>query len=207
MYGCECWTIKKAEHQTTDAFELLEKMIESPLDCKEIKPLQPKGNQFWIFIGWTDVEAETPILWPPDAKNQLIGKDPDAGKDWRQEKGTTADEIVGWHHWPDGREFEQAPGVGDGQGSLACGSPWDHKNRTGLSNWTELKKAKVTYSCLTLSNPMDYTVRGILQARILERAATPFFRGSSQTMDWTEVSRIADSFFNIWATREAQLFW
>ena len=107
MYECECWTIKKAEHQTTDAFELLKKILEDPLDCEEIKPLQPKGNQSWIFIRQTDAEAETPILWPPDAKNQLIGKDPAAGKDWRQEeKGLTEDEMVGWHHWLTEHEFE-----------------------------------------------------------------------------------------------------
>ena len=92
------------------------------------EPVHPKGNQSWMFIGRTDAEAETPILWPSDAKNWLVGKDPDAGKDWRQEeKGTTEDEMVGWHHWLYGHEFEQALGVGDGQGSLACSSPWDHK--------------------------------------------------------------------------------
>ena len=86
---------------------VLEKTLESPLDCKEIQLVHPKGNQFWIFIGRTDAEAETPVLWPPDAKNQLIGKDPDAGKDWRwEEKGTTEDEMVGWHHWLNGHKFE-----------------------------------------------------------------------------------------------------
>ena len=119
---------------------VLEKTFESPLDFKEIQPVNPKGNQSWLFIGRTDVEAETPILWPPDIKNRLIGKDPDAGKDWRQEeKGTTEDETVGWHHRLDGREFEQAPGVGDGQESLACCSPWSHKelDMTERLNWTE----------------------------------------------------------------------
>ena len=95
------------------------------MDCKEIKPVHPKGNQSWTLIGRTDAEA--PILWPPDAKNQLLGKDPDAGKDWRQKKGTTKDEMVGWHHWLNGHEFEQAPGVGDGQGGLACCNPQGHK--------------------------------------------------------------------------------
>ena len=104
---------------------VLEKTLDSPLDCKEIQPVHPKGNQSWIFIGRTDVEAETQILWPPDAKSWLIWKNPDAGKDWRQEeKGTTEDEMVGWHHWLNGHEFEQTPGVGDGQGGLACCSPW-----------------------------------------------------------------------------------
>ena len=108
IYGCESWTIKKAEHQRIDAFELwLEKTLESPLDCKEIQPVSPKGNQYWIFIGRTDIEAETLIFWPPDAKNWLVRKDPDAGKDWRrEEKGTTEDEMVGWHHWLNGHEFE-----------------------------------------------------------------------------------------------------
>jgi len=92
---------------------VLEKTLESPLDCKDIQSVHPKGNQSWIFIGRTDTEAETPILWPPDAKNWLIGKDPDAGKEWRwEEKGMTEDEMVGWHHQLDGHEFEQALGIG-----------------------------------------------------------------------------------------------
>ena len=107
---------------------VLEKTLESPLDSREIQPVHPKGHQSWIFIGRTDAEAETPILWPPDAKNWLTGKDPDAGKDWGQEeKGTTEDEMAGWHQQLNGHEFEQALGVGDGQGSLACCSPWVHK--------------------------------------------------------------------------------
>ena len=112
--------------------------FESPLDCKEIEPVNPKGNQSWIFIGRTDAEAETPILWPPDVKNWLVGENPDAGKDWRQEKGMTENEMVGWHHQLNGHEFEQAPGVGDGQGSLVFCSPWVTKNQTPLRNWTEL---------------------------------------------------------------------
>ena len=105
-----------------------------------LQPVNPKGNQSRIFIGRTDAEAETPIFWPPDVKNRLIGKDPDAGKDWRQEeKGTTEDEMVGWHHWLDGHEFERAPGVGDEQGSLVFCSPWGHKmlDMTERLNWTE----------------------------------------------------------------------
>ena len=106
------------------------------LDCKEIKPVHPKGNQSWIFTGRTDAKAETPILWPPDAKNWLIGRDPDAGKDWGQEeKGTTEDEMVGWHHWLDGYEFEQAPGVGDGRQSLVWYIPWGWKELD--INWTD----------------------------------------------------------------------
>ena len=119
---------------------VLEKTFASPLDFKKIQPVHPKGDQSWVFIGRTDVDTETLMLWPPDEKNWLIWKDPDAGEDWRQEeKGKTEDEMVGWHHWLDGHEFEQAPGVGDGQGSLACCSPWGHKelDTTEQLNWTE----------------------------------------------------------------------
>ena len=119
---------------------VLEKTLESPLYCKEIQPFHPKGNQSRLFIGKTDVDAETPILWPPDAKSWLIGKDPDAAKDWRQEeKGKTEDEMVGWHHWLDEHEFEQTPEVGDGQGSLICCSPWVLKelDTTEWLNWTD----------------------------------------------------------------------
>ena len=141
MYRCESWTIRKAECQRIDAFELwCWRKLENPLNCKEIQPVHPKGNQSWIFIRSTDDEAEDPILWPPDVKNWLIGKHPDAGKDWRQEeKGTTEDEMVEWHHRLDGHEFEQAAGVGDGQGGLACCSPWGHRVRP---DWvTELNYA------------------------------------------------------------------
>ena len=106
---------------------VLKKILESPLDSKEIKPVNPKGNQSWIFIGRTDVETETPILWPPDAKTWLIEKDLDAGKDWGQEKRVTEDEIVGWHHQLNGHAFEQTLGESEGQGSLACCSPRGHK--------------------------------------------------------------------------------
>ena len=113
---------------------VLEKTLESPLDCREIQPVHPKGDPSWVFIGRTDVEAETPILWSPDAKNWLIWKDPDVGKDWGQEeKGTIEDEMVGWHHQLNGCEF------GDGQGGLACCGSWGHKesNTTERLNWTE----------------------------------------------------------------------
>ena len=107
---------------------VLEKTLESPLDCKEIQPVNPKGNQSWIFIGRTDAEAETPLLGPPDAKSWLIWKDPDAGKDWRREaKRTTEDEIVGRHHWLNGHEFEWTPGAGDGQGGLECCGSWGRR--------------------------------------------------------------------------------
>ena len=133
----ENWTLKDWCFSTV----VLEKTLESPLDHKEVKPVNPKGNQFWIFIGRTDAEVETPILWPPDAKNLLLRKDPDAGKDWRQEeKGMTEDEMVGWHHWLSEHEFEQAPEVGGGQGGLACCSLWGHKelDRTERLIWTQL---------------------------------------------------------------------
>ena len=120
----EGWTLKNWCFWTV----VLEKTLESPLDCKEIKPVHPKGNQPWIFIGRTDAEAETPVLWSPDVKNWLTAKDLDAGKDWRrEEKGMTGDEMVGWYHRHKGHEFEQALGVGDGQGSLTCCSPWGCK--------------------------------------------------------------------------------
>ena len=140
-YGCESWIVKKAEALKNQCFwtVVLEKTLESPLDCREIQPVHPKGNQSWIFIARTDVEAEILILWLPDVKNWLVGKDPNAGKDWRQEeKGMTKDEMVGWHYWLDGHEFEQAPGVHNGQGNLACCSTWDHKELDTFSDWTEL---------------------------------------------------------------------
>ena len=126
---------------------VLEKTLESPLDSKEIQPVHPKGDQSWIFIERTDAEAETSILWPPDVKNWLIGNDPDAEKDLRQEeKGTTEDEMVRWHHWLDEHKFEQAPRDGDGQGSLVCCSPWGFKvsDLTERLNWTELNNFQTT---------------------------------------------------------------
>ena len=139
MYGCELdhkenWALKNWCFWSV----MLENTLESPLDCKEIKPVHPKGNQSWVFIGRTDAEASASILWPSDVKNWLIWKHPDARKDQRwEEKGTTEDEIVGWHHQLDGHEFEQAPWVGDGQGSLACCSPWCRKelDMTEWLNW------------------------------------------------------------------------
>ena len=130
MYRCGSWTIKKAEHQRLAAFELWcwRRLSGSPLDCKEIKPVNPKGNKTWIFIGRTDSEVEAPVLWPSDAMSWLIGKDSDAEKDWRQEeRGMPKEEMIGWHHWLNGRGFEQAPGDSEGQGSLACCSPWGCK--------------------------------------------------------------------------------
>ena len=141
MYECEIWTVKKAERWRIDAFELWcwRRLLASSLDSKEIKPVNPKGNQSWIFIGRTRAEAEAPILWPADVKNWFIWKDSNAGKDWRwEEKGMTEDDMVGGHHWFNGHEFEQAPGVGDGQGSLSCCGPQGRKDleTTEQLNWT-----------------------------------------------------------------------
>ena len=117
---------------------VLEKTLASPLDCKEIQPVHSEGDQPWDFFGRNDAKAETPELWPPDAKSWLTGKD-DAGKDWGQEeKGTLEDEMAGWHHWLIGRESEWTPGVGDGQGGLACCVHGVAKSRTRLSNWSDL---------------------------------------------------------------------
>ena len=133
---------------------MAEKTLEIPLDSKAIQPVHPKGNQSWIFIGRTDAEAGTPILWPPDAKNWFIWKDPDAGKEWKwEEKGTTEDEMVGWHHQLNGHEFELTPGIGNGLEGLACCSPRGCKesNRTGQLNWTELNQ--LTLKQITLNYP------------------------------------------------------
>ena len=150
IYRSKSWTIKKAEHWRTDAFKLwCWSRFLSPLVHKEIKPVNPKGNQSWIVIGETDAEAESPILWPSDKKSWLTAKDPDARKDWRQEKGATEDEMVGWHHWLNGHEFEKAPGDVR-QGSLACCRPWGHKeldtteqvNNNNNNNGASTDKAK-----------------------------------------------------------------
>ena len=140
MYACESWTIEKAECQRIDASELWcwRRLLRVPW---EIQPVHPKGDQSSVFIGRTDAEAETPILWPPDVKNWLIWKDPDVGKDWRlEEKGMAEDEMVGWHHWLDGHGCGWTPGVGDGQGGLVCCGSWGHteSDTTERLNWTEL---------------------------------------------------------------------
>ena len=135
-----CHTSTWIHHRCTRTV-VLEKTLESPLDCKEIQPVHPKGDQSWVSIGRTDTEAETPILWPPDAKSWLIGKDTNAGKDWgEEEKGTTEDQMVGWHHLLNGHGFGWTPGVGDGQGGLACCDSWDCKelDTTERLNWTEI---------------------------------------------------------------------
>ena len=129
MWELDCeenWALKNWCFWTV----VLEKTLESPLDCKEIQPVHSEGNQSWVFFGRTDAKAATPVLWPPHAKSWLIGKDSDAGRDWGQEeKGTTEDEMAGWHHQLDGHEFEWTPRVGDGQGGLACCNSWGHKSR------------------------------------------------------------------------------
>ena len=152
MWELDCeksWVLKNQCFWTV----VLEKTLESPLDCKEIQPVHPKGDQSSLFIGRTDAEAETPILWPPDVKSWLTGKDSDAGKDWGlKEKGMTEEEMIGWHHWLDGYEFEQAPGVGDGQGGLVCYNPQGHKElgTTERLNWTEVS------CCLICKDRLEY---------------------------------------------------
>ena len=133
----ESWALKNWCFWTV----VLEKTLESPLDCKEIQPVHSEGDQPWVFFGRNNAKAEIPVLWPPHAKSWLFGKDCDAGRVWGQEeKGTTEDEMAGWHHWLDGHEFGWTPGVGDGQGGLACYNSWGHKesDTTEQLNWTEL---------------------------------------------------------------------
>ena len=149
MYGCESWTIKKAVHQRINAFKLVLETLESPLDCKEIKPVNPKGTQFWICIGKIDAEAEAPILCPHAVKNWLIGKDLDAGKDWRQEeKGMTEDEMNGWHHWLDTMDIKLDMSLNKLQQMVKDREAWSAtfhavtKGWTWLSNWIEKKKKK-----------------------------------------------------------------
>ena len=159
MCGCESWTIKKGEHQRIDAFELWcwRRLLRVPWTAR--KPVHPKGNQSWVFIGRTDVEAATTILWPPDAKNWLVWKDPDAGKDWGQEeKGMTEDEIVGWHHRLNGHGSGWTLGVGDGMGGLACCGSWGHKesDMTEQLNWTELKRDIHKQSIVVLTVKVEF---------------------------------------------------
>ena len=190
MYACETWTIKKAEHGRTDAFELwcwrrLSRV--SWTARRSIKLVNPKGNQSWIFTGRTDADAETPILWPPDAESWLTGKDCDAGKDWRKEnKGMTEDEMVGWQHRLDGHEIEQAPGVGDRQRSLACCSPWRHKelDTTERLHWTEphsvvqyLLSSRLTKSCLSPGELMAKWKHSLVQFSIYQAPHTFQARG------------------------------
>ena len=139
----ESWALKNWWFWTV----VLEKTLESLLDCKEIQPVHLKGNQSWLFIGRTDAEAETPILLPPDVKSWLIWKDPDAEKDWRQEEtGMTEDEMVGWHHWLNGHEFAKALGDGEWQRSLACCSPWGCKESDTTKQLNTLLFLKIIYT-------------------------------------------------------------
>ena len=154
MYGCESWTVKKAECRRIDAFELWcwRRLLRVPWTARRIQPVHPKRNQSWVFIGRTDAEAETPILWPPDVKSWLIGKDPDDGRDWGQEeKGTTEDEMAGWHLRLNAHEFEWTPGVGDGQGGLVCCDSWgrEESDTTERLNWTELKDILI-HECVNI---------------------------------------------------------
>ena len=151
----ESWVLKNWCFWTV----VLEKTLASPLDCKEIQPVHPKGDQSWVFIGRTDAEAETPILWPPHAKSWLIGKHPDAGRDWgKEEKGMIEDEMAGLHHRLDGRESEWTPGVGDGQGGLTCcdSSGRKESDTTERLNWTELRQTVQNCSILALGKISDY---------------------------------------------------
>ena len=189
---------------------VLEKTLESPLDCKEIQPVHPKGDQSWVFIGRTDLEAETPVLWLPDVKSWLIWKDPDAGKDWGQEeKGTTEDEMVGWHHWLNGHEFGKLQELVMDREAGHAAVHGVTKSWTQLSDWTELNSTgrvrlanyslfcnivKVAQLCLILCDPMNCSllgssVHGIFQARVLEWVAISFCRASSWPRDWSWVSR------------------
>ena len=193
---------------------VLEKTLESPLDCKEIQQVHSEGDQPWDFFGRNDVKAETPVLWPPHTKSWLIGKDSDAGRDWGQEeKGMTEDELAGWHHWLDGHESEWTPGVGDVQGGLVCCDSWGRKelDTTERLIWPDLfymkSESEVTQSCPTLCNPKDCSLpgsstHGVFQAKVLEWVAISFSRGSSRPRDWTQVSRIVGRRFTVWATRE-----
>ena len=151
------WTITKAECWRTDAFELwCWRSLENPLDSKEIQPVHAKGNQSWIFIGRTDAKAETPILWPSDAKSWFVWKDPDSGTDWRrEEKGTTEDEMVRWHHRLNGHGFGSTPGVGNGQGGLESCSPQGHKesDRTEQLNWTKSLLLSVSFLSIWALDP------------------------------------------------------
>ena len=148
MYGCENWTIKKAEDQRIDVFKLwCWRRLESPLDSKESQPVNPKGNQTWIFIERTDAKTEAPILWPLDVKSWFIGKNSDAGKDWRKEKkGATEDEMIGWHHRLSGHEFKQPLGDSEGQGSLACCSPWGCKE-SDMTEWLNNNNKMLNKCC------------------------------------------------------------
>ena len=169
---------------------VLEKTLESPWDCKEIQPVHPKGDQSWVFIGRSDVETGTPILWPPDAKSWLIWKDPDAGKDWGQEeKGTTEDEIVGWHHQLNGHEFGRAPGVVDGQGGLDCCSSWGHKesDTTERLNWT-LEYYKVIWRECCCWQVLNHVPLFAVSWAVACQAPLPMDFFQARRLEWVAIS-------------------
>ena len=173
----ESWVLKNQCFWTV----VLEKTLKSPLDSKEIRPVYPKANGSWIFIGRTDAEGETPILWPPDVKNWLIWKDRDAGKDWwREKKGMTEDEMVGWHHQLDEHEFEWTLGVGDGQGSLVCCSTWGHKemHTTGQLNWTELNTCVNGHKVFVFLWLAYFTLNNVLKVYFFLLFKTIIFHGT-----------------------------
>ena len=151
---------------------VLEKTLESPLDCKEIQPVHSEGDQFWVFFGRNDAKAETLVLWLPHAKSWLIGKDSDAGRDWGQEeKGTTEDEMAGWHHWLNGRESEWTPGAGDGQGGLACCNSWGHRvghDWVSELNWTEATKQQYEKCSVSAANLLTVSISTIQVPKCLE---------------------------------------
>ena len=164
---------------------VLEKTLDSPLDCKEIQPVHPEGDQSWVFIGRSDVEAETPVLWPPHAKSWLIGKDPDAGRDWGQEKGMAEDEMAGWTHQLDGHEFESTLGVGDGQGGLACCDSWGCKE-LDMTEWTELNWV---YMCQSWSSNLSLSLCPLLTISCAGVPLRKFFF-SFTTIDTTLIHRL-----------------
>ena len=167
---------------------VLEKTLERPLDCREVQPVHPKGDQSGVFIGRTDVEAETPILWPSDVKSWLIGKDPDSGRDWGQEeKGMTEDEMIGWHHWLNGHGFGWTPGVGDGQGGLVCCGSWGHKelDMTEQLNWMDIVSLKTWDILHYYFFPYEVSKSGVCCILIAHlNSDYPYFSCSLATCNW-----------------------
>ena len=180
VYRCESWTMKKADCQRIDGFwtVVLKKTLESPLECK-IKPVNPKGNKPWIFTGRIDAEADAPILWPPDAKSRFIGKDPDPGKDWRQkEKGPAEDEIVRWHHWVKGHEFEQIVGDSGGQRSLSM--------RSQSQTWLRDRTTKITNEVYKTLVPVfqKFTIESLKQRNTKSLEGSPLFHIAELASPW-----------------------
>ena len=182
----ESWVLKNWCFWTV----VLEKTLESPLECKEIQPVHPKGDQSWVFIERTDVEAETPVLWPPDVKSWLIWKDPNAGKVWGQEKGMTKDEMVGWHHWLNGHGFGWTLGVGDGQGGLVCCDSWAHRVGHNLAtelNWIKYRGKTNIYLVLSRYQVLlKYTLTLFISITpcMREVLSSPFYGLSTLKLRW-----------------------